>query len=191
MMTTPDPQIRINAITVTQIVNDTMKEYSNDYARMRSHEIIAAREGISANEFTLFPLEKGERDIIYNEKENDKRRKSWLNEARARVIQYRHQQGEPYDLSQQNEWRLDFTLDQQRPGTEPPREMEQCDAIRLEHLPAHLQEDAAENFSILYKTIASTGQRNLHLRTSLHPHSTTQAAPSGTSNLKEQPKRKR
>jgi hypothetical protein len=75
------------------------------------------REGISANEFTLFPLEKSERDIIYNEKENDKRRKSWLNEARARVIQYRHQQGEPYDLSQQNEWRrLDFTLEQQRPG---------------------------------------------------------------------------
>jgi hypothetical protein len=27
-----------------------MKEYSNDYARMRSYEIIAAREGISANE---------------------------------------------------------------------------------------------------------------------------------------------
>jgi hypothetical protein len=34
------------------------------------------REGISANEFTLFPLEKSERDIIYNEKENDERRKS-------------------------------------------------------------------------------------------------------------------
>jgi hypothetical protein len=42
-----------------------MKEYSNDYARMRSYEIIAAREGISANEFTLFPLEKSERDTYH------------------------------------------------------------------------------------------------------------------------------
>jgi hypothetical protein len=49
VMTTTDPQIRIDAITVTQIVNDTMKEYSNDYARMRSYEIMAAREGFSAS----------------------------------------------------------------------------------------------------------------------------------------------
>jgi hypothetical protein len=37
--------------------------------------------------------------------------------------------------------------------------MEQCDAIRLKHLPAHLQEEAAENFSILYKTIASRAKK--------------------------------
>jgi hypothetical protein len=37
--------------------------------------------------------------------------------------------------------------------------MEQCDAIRLKHLSAHLQEEAAENFSILYKTIASRAKK--------------------------------
>jgi hypothetical protein len=78
---------------------------------------MAERDGFSASEFTLFPtrfLEKSVRDIIYNEMENDIRRKSWFNEARAQVIQHRQQQGELYDLTQQNEWRLDFTSEQQR-----------------------------------------------------------------------------
>jgi hypothetical protein len=125
-MTMTDPQIRINAITVTRIVKDTIKEYRNAYARMRSYEIMAERDGFSASEFTLFPtrfLEKSERAIIHNEMENDIRRKSWLNEARAQVIQHRQQQDEPYDLTQQNEWRPNFTSEQQRPATEPTREM--------------------------------------------------------------------
>jgi hypothetical protein len=41
VMTMTDPQICINAITFTRIVNDTIKEYRNDYARMRSYEIMA------------------------------------------------------------------------------------------------------------------------------------------------------
>jgi hypothetical protein len=32
--------------------------------------------------------------------------------------------------------------------------MEQCDAIRLKYLPTHVQEDAAKNYSMLYKAIA-------------------------------------
>jgi hypothetical protein len=96
---------------------------------------MAGQDKFSASKFTLHPtgfLQKRERDIIDNEMKNDVRRKSWLNEARAQVIQLRQYQGEPYDLTQQNEWRLDSTSEQ-------TREMEQCDAIRLEHLPIHTQ----------------------------------------------------
>jgi hypothetical protein len=115
------PQIRTNTITVTRIIKDTIKEYRNAYARMRSYEIMAEQDKFSASEFTRFPtrfLQKSERDIIDNEMKNDVRQKSWLNEARAQVIQLRQYQGEPYDLTQQNEWRLDSTLEQQRPETE-------------------------------------------------------------------------
>jgi hypothetical protein len=117
---------------------------------------MAEQDKFSASEFTLFPtrfLQKSERGIIDNEMKNEVRRKSWLNEARAQVIQLRQDQGEPYDLTQQNEWRLDSTSEQ-------TREMERCDAIRLEHLPIHSKEEAARNFNILYMTIAFRTKRN-------------------------------
>ena len=84
--------------------------------------------------------------------ENEVRRKSWLNEARAQVILLRQYQGEPYDLTQENKWRLDS-------HSEQTRKMERCDAIGLEHLPIHSKEEAVRNFNILYTTIASE-QRN-------------------------------
>jgi hypothetical protein len=112
---------------------------------MRSHEFRAAREGIPINESM---------DMIYNEKQNDKRKTSWRNQARAWVAQYRDQQCETYVLSQQIEWRLELVLQQEGAGTGPPCEMEQCDAIRLKYLPTHVQEDAAKNYSMLYKAIA-------------------------------------
>ena len=112
---------RTNAIIVTRIIEDTIEEYRDTCACMRSYEIMAEQDKFSASKFTLHPtefLQKRERGIIDNEMKNDVRRKSWLNEARAQVIQLRQYQGEPYDLTQQNEWRLDSTLEQQRPETE-------------------------------------------------------------------------
>ena len=95
---------------------------------MRSYEFRAAHDEfdeLSASKFDFHPtrfLTKDEMDMINNEMKDETRRKNWLNEARAQVIQLRQYQGEPYDLTQQNEWRLDSTSEQ-------TREMEQCDAI--------------------------------------------------------------
>jgi hypothetical protein len=80
---------RTNAIIVTQIIEDTIEEYRDTCARMRSYEIMAAQDKFSAIKFTLHPtefLQNRERDIIDNEMENEVRRKSWPNEARAQVI---------------------------------------------------------------------------------------------------------
>jgi hypothetical protein len=135
-MTAPDPQIRINEQTDTQIVNEIVNDYSNDYAHMRSHEFRAAREGKSINE-TM--------DMIFEEKQDEARRASWRNQARAWVARFRQQQ---------NEWRSERVLEQEGAGTGPPfeieqtkaetatpnlaSEMEQCDAIRKKYLPAHV-----------------------------------------------------
>ena len=81
-----------NAIIVTQIIEDTiMEEYRDTYARMRSYEIMAAQDKFSTSKFSLHPtkfLQQHERDISDNEMEDDIRRRSWLNEARAQVILY-------------------------------------------------------------------------------------------------------
>jgi hypothetical protein len=73
-----------------------MEEYKDTYTRMRSYEIMAGHGEFSASKFALQPtksLQKHETDMINSEMEDEVRRNSWLNEARAQVILLRQYQG--------------------------------------------------------------------------------------------------
>jgi hypothetical protein len=118
---------------------------------MRSYGIRAERGGfveLSANKFDLHPtrlLTEEEKDMINNEMEDETRRESWLNEARAQLTLHERYQGVPYHQTQEDMGKLDTHEEQ-------TRNMERADAIRPKHLPTHVQEIAAQNFCVLYTT---------------------------------------
>ena len=135
------------------IIADSIEEIEYTYTRMRSYEFRAERDNFVDESATKFDLDliklltAEEKDMISNEMKDEIRRESWRNEARAQLALHGRYQGIPYHQTQEEMFEI-FVQEEQT------RNRERADAIRLKHLPTHVHQLAAQNFCVLYTTIA-------------------------------------